>query len=207
MLKYSPRPGLPLTIFYAGIYCMTRNDEENVLLAILQYRDRVRRIALEILTAKSERLIGAMTKKFPALERLYLEILSKQDVDLRLPPGQTFQAPNIRQIDLSGVAPPMQSPLLTTTRGLVLLWLCGLNGSEYYSEPKHILAQLSLIPQLEKLGIDLGSLLSRCQHLPRGHPCSDHRPCPQHFPCPLHRSAHIHHSAIFSVTSNPVPPV
>jgi hypothetical protein len=152
MLKHSPRPGLPLTIFYDA-YRMTTKGEEDVLLAILQYHDCVRRIALRIPTANLERLIGAMTKEFPALERLYLKTSDQRSPSLILP--QTFHAPNLRYIDLSGVVPPIQPPFLTNTRGLVSLWLCGVPGSDFYFIPKHILPQLSLIPQLEKLGIDI----------------------------------------------------
>jgi hypothetical protein len=159
MLKHPPRPGLPLTIFYDA-YKMAIRDEEDVLLAILQYRDCVRRIALRMPTTQMGRFIEAMTKEFPVLERLYLNTSVIQYPTLRLP--QTFQAPNLRHIDLLGITPPIQSPLLTTTRGLVFLWLCGVPGpgSVFGFLPGHFLAQLSLIPQLEKLGIDLDPLHS-----------------------------------------------
>jgi hypothetical protein len=169
MLKHSPCPGLPLTIFYDGnsnspiyemnsyrYYEMTRKDEEGVLLAISHSRDCVRRIALRVSTPTSERLIAAMKEGFPILEHLYLETPIK-DPGLKLP--QTFQAPNLRHIHLSGVPLPMQAPLLMTTRGLVFLWLEDVPGSAYFS-PNHMLTQLSLIPQLEMFGIDLVSTFS-----------------------------------------------
>jgi hypothetical protein len=46
-----------------------------------------------------------------------------------------------------------------TTRGLVFLWLEDVPGSAYFA-PNHMLTQLSMIPQLEKLRIDLVSLFS-----------------------------------------------
>jgi hypothetical protein len=97
-----------------------------------------------------------MKEGFPILEHLYLETPIK-DPGLKLP--QTFQAPNLRHIHLSGVPLPMQAPLLMTTRGLVFLWLEDVPGSAYFS-PNHMLTQLSLIPQLEMFGIDLVSTFS-----------------------------------------------
>jgi hypothetical protein len=157
MLKHSPCPGLPLTIFYDDDTCeMKRKDEEGALLAISQHRNRVRRITLRIPPPKLQRLISAMNEEFPILDRLNLETSTQSFHNGAILP-QTFLAPNLRHIYLWGVALPTQSPLralLTTTRSLVFLWLGGVPRSAYFP-PNHMVTWLSLIPLLETLGIDL----------------------------------------------------
>jgi hypothetical protein len=66
---------------------------------------------------------------------------------------QTFQAPSLRHIYLERVALPIRSPILTSNGGLVSLWLFDIPASAYFP-PNYMLTQLSLMPQLEKLGIE-----------------------------------------------------
>jgi hypothetical protein len=156
MLAHSPP--LPLAIFYYdGVRDMTPEDEEGALLALL-HRDRVRRIALRMLAPKLEGFITAMDRRFPILERLYIHSLTKEEIELELP--KTFQTPNLHYFDLQYTALPTKSLLLTSTGGLVHLWLGGIPRSAYFS-PNYIVTRLLLMPQLETLGIEFNWSLNR----------------------------------------------
>jgi hypothetical protein len=154
MLAHSPPFKLPLTIFYnEGYLSMTTKDQRGVLLAISQH-DRVRRIALRMPVAKLKELVTSMGEEFPILERLSIKSRTKEETTLILP--QTFQAPNLRHIDLWNVALPMRSPILTSSRSLVYLWLGGISRSAYIL-PNYLCTQLSSMSQLETLGIGFHS--------------------------------------------------
>ena len=154
MLVHSPP--LPITIFYNDRFReMTTEDEDGILLAILQ-RDRVRRMALKMPASNVQKLIPAMGGQFPILGRLSFKSQTNEDISLILP--KEFQAPNLRHIDFWRVALPMRSPILSNTVGLVHLWLGRTPGSAYFT-PNYILTRLSLMPQLETLGIGFYSPL------------------------------------------------
>jgi hypothetical protein len=154
MLAHSPP--LPLTIFYNDGYReLSAEDEEGALLA-LKRRDCVRRIALKMPAQKLPKFITAMDGQFPILERLYITSRTEGDTNLILP--GTFQAHRLRHIDLWYAALPIGSPLLTTTMGLVDLCLGGISRSAYFP-PSYILLRLSLMPQIETLGIEFHSPL------------------------------------------------
>jgi hypothetical protein len=159
MLVHSPL--LPLTIFYnEGYLSMTTKDERGVLLAISQH-DRVHRLALRMPTPKLKELVTSMGEEFPILERLSIKSRTKEESTLKLP--QTFQAPNLRHIDLWNVALPMRSPILTSSRSLVYLWLGGISRSTYLP-PNYVCTQLSFMSQLETLGIGFHSPLQVPNH-------------------------------------------
>jgi hypothetical protein len=143
MLAHSPP--LPLIIFYrVGDDPMTTEDEKGVLLALSHaHRYRVRRIALWMLSWELKKFVIAMDGQFPVLERLNIDSSYGPNWELILP--RTFEAPNLRHIELWRVALPTQSPLLTTARGLVFLRLGGILESAYFP-PTFILARLSLMP-------------------------------------------------------------
>jgi hypothetical protein len=147
MLAHSPP--LPLTVFYADpVREMTAEDEEGALLA-LSHRDRVHRVALQMLAPELGKFITALDDQFPTLERLH--VYSRiGDTSLILP--QSLQAPNLHHLSLWSIALPVRSPLLTTTGGLVSLHLIVIPRSAYFP-PGYILTRLSLLPQLEILGI------------------------------------------------------
>jgi hypothetical protein len=154
MLSHSPP--LPLTLYYFSDNCeMTAEDEQGALLA-LSHRDRVRRIALQMPATDLKKIIPAMDRPFPILERLHIRTLTEEDTSLILP--TTFQAPNLRRLNLRYTALPIGSPLLTTTGGLAHLWLADISQSTYFP-PSYILARLPLMPQLEWLGIGFHSPL------------------------------------------------
>jgi hypothetical protein len=148
MLAHSPP--LPLTIFYNdGDREMTAEDEVGALLA-LSHRNRVGRIILEMPAPKFGKFIMAMDEPFPILERMYIVSWTAEETSLILP--TTFQASNLRHIDLFRAALPIGSPLLTTTGGLIRLRLDGIPRSAYFP-PGYILTRLSFMPQLEELVI------------------------------------------------------
>jgi hypothetical protein len=146
---------LPLSIFYDGKHIMTAEDEQGLLLA-LSHRDRVRRILLQLQTPDSEKFMPAMDGQFPILERLHIYSLTEEGTDLTLP--VTFQAPNLRRLNLWYTALPTTSPLLTSNGGLVHLSLADIPRSAYFP-PNYIHSRLSLMPQLERLTITFQSPL------------------------------------------------
>jgi len=159
MLSHSPP--FPLIIDYDGRQPLSAKDEEGALLA-LQKHDRVRYIHLYASTTVLDKLFAAMNGPFLLLEDLELFIEhSNADEDEsegdkpgrpRLP--QSFQAPHLRQLDLSrvGDVTEVRLPLLTSLISLVHLALVGIPTSSYL--PLDYLAScLSLMPQLEYIGL------------------------------------------------------
>ncbi|KAH9981810.1 hypothetical protein BJV74DRAFT_887316 [Russula compacta] len=149
MLGHSPP--LPLIIDYIDKNRdITAEDEEGIMVA-LQHRDRVRRIRLWMPIPDLRKLIVAIDEEFPVLEYLYIDPQTRDDTGLMLP--KTFQAPHLRHLILENFAFLIGSPLLATTLGLVTLSLERIPRSAYF-HPNDLLQQLSLIPQLEVVGID-----------------------------------------------------
>jgi hypothetical protein len=144
MLAHSPP--LPLTICYDGDRVITAEDESGIFLA-LSHRDRVRHIDFWDLQ-NAGTLVKAMGDQFPSLERMYIHSPADEVV---LP--VTFQAPNLRHFRMMTASLSIQSPLLTTTAGLVTLMLRDIPSSSYFP-PSHLLSQISLMLQLEILAID-----------------------------------------------------
>ena len=149
MLAHSPP--LPLIIDYIDENRdITAEDEEGIMVA-LQHRDRVRRIRLWMPIPNLQKPIMAIDKEFPVLEYLYIDPQTRDDTGLRLP--KTFKAPHLRHLILENFAFLIGSPLLTTTLGLVTLSLERIPRSAHF-HPNDLLQRLSLMPQLEVVGID-----------------------------------------------------
>ena len=72
------------------------------------------------------------------------------DTSLNLP--ETFRAPHLRHLFLMGFVIPIESSLLTTIANLVTLDLDCIPPSAYF-HPNALLQRISLMPQLETLGI------------------------------------------------------
>jgi len=154
-------PPFLLIIDYHGRQPLSEKDEEGALLA-LQKHDRVRHIHLCASTTALDKLLAAMNGPFLLLDHLGLFTQhSNADKDEsegdkpdspRLP--QSFQAPHLRQLDLSRVGDVTEVglPLLTSLTSLVHLALVGIPASSYL--PLDYLAScLSLMPQLEYIGL------------------------------------------------------
>ncbi|KAF8468671.1 hypothetical protein DFH94DRAFT_856853 [Russula ochroleuca] len=158
MLAHSPP--LPLIIDHLDLnYDITTEEEEGILLA-LQCRDRVRRIRLRKSVPILQKLVNALDGEFPILEYLYAmpqqyqRPLLDQNMSLNLP--ETFRAPHLRHLLLMRFAIPIGSPLLTTMGNLVTLSHNLIPHSAYF-HPYALLQRLSLMPQLETLGIFFNS--------------------------------------------------
>ena len=148
MLAHSPP--LPLVIDYIGeARDITAEEEEKIILALRQC-DRVRRIRLLMPVPILQKLITAVDGEFPMLEYLYIAPPTKHDLGFILP--KTFRAPHLRHLVLKNFAFPIRSSLLTAGVGLTTLSLMNIHPSAY-THPNELLRQLSLMPQLETLGI------------------------------------------------------
>jgi hypothetical protein len=156
MLAHSPP--LPLIIDHLDQHNhngITATDEQGITLA-LQHRDRVRRIRLMKSVPILQKLVMALDGEFPILE--YLSIIHQRyrrpsiEHNMRLNLPETFRAPHLRHLVLMSFAIPIGSPLLTTMGNVVTLSLNSIPPSAYF-HPNALLQRLSLMPQLEILGI------------------------------------------------------
>lgn len=151
MLAHSPP--FPLIIDFIHKHHdrdIAAEDEEGMIFA-LQQRNRVRSIHLRMPVRSLQRFIIAIDEEYPMLESLVtLHPTGDNGPNLILP--QTFQAPHLRRLALSGFAFPIGSPFLTTAVGLVTLRLYLAHPSAYL-QPRALLQYLSTIPQLETLVI------------------------------------------------------
>jgi len=152
-------PPLPLIIDHIhehGTFGITAEDEAGIMLA-LQHRDRVRRIRLQMPFLYLQKFIPAIDEEFLMLEYLYIAPPTKHDSWLILP--NTIQAPHLRHLILINFAFSIRSPLITTSTGLVTLSLEHIPQSAF-SHPNDLLQQISLMTQLETLGITFHSPVS-----------------------------------------------
>jgi hypothetical protein len=152
MLAHSPP--FPLIINFIHTHHdrdITAEDEEGIVFA-LQQRNRVRHIHFRIPIRNLQRFVMAIDEEYPMLESLVmLHPTRDNSTNLILP--QSFRAPHLQRLVLSGVAFPTKSPLLTTAISrLVTLRLYLVHQSAYFP-PNVLLQSLSTMPQLETLVI------------------------------------------------------
>jgi hypothetical protein len=163
MLAHSPP--LPLIIDHFDENNGINAKDEEGLIHALQQRGRVRRIRLVKPVPILERLIINLDGEFPILEYLiiehqqYLGHVTRRNRNLKLP--ETFRAPHLRHLLLQNFTNLIGSPLFTTMRNLVNLFLNIIPPSAYF-HPNALLQRLSLIPRLEIFVITLNS------HFPSG---------------------------------------
>src|SRR5258708_19979969 len=160
MLAHWRSPPLPLIEYLKGNDDGTAKDEEGLIYALRQ-RDRVRRIRLLKPVPILEKLIINLDGEFPILEYLYIQHqryvrpMYGHNRNSNLP--KIFRVPNLRHLILINSAIPTGSPLLATMENLVTLTL-DITPSSPYFHPHPLLQRLSLMPQLETLGIHFNSL-------------------------------------------------
>ena len=147
MLVHSP--SLPLTIDYHSKDGITAEDEKGILIA-LEQRHRVRHLRLSFPVQILQKLVMAIDEGFPILEYLIVWPCAKDSSDLILP--ETFQAPHLRHLVLSGFTCPIRSHLHPTAPGLVTLCLITQHPSAYI-QPNILLQWISFMPRLEYLNI------------------------------------------------------
>jgi hypothetical protein len=145
-------PPFPLIINFIHIHHdldITAKDEEGIVFA-LQQRNRVRHIHFRMPIRNLQRFIMAIDEDYPMLESLVmLHPTRDNSANLILP--QSFRAPQLQRLVLSGVAFPTKSLLLTIAiSGLVTLRLYLIHQSAYFP-PNILLQSLSIMPQLETL--------------------------------------------------------
>ena len=124
-------------------------DEQGIILA-LQQRSRVRHIHLRVPIRNLQRLIMAVDEEYSILESLVmLPPTGNSNMTVTLP--QTFRAPHLQCLVLSGFTFPTGSPLRTTVIGRLVTLRLYLTHPSAYFRPNMLLRYLSAMPQLEKL--------------------------------------------------------
>ena len=156
MLAHSPP--LPLVIDYVDEDRDTTTEDRDAVLFALQHRDRVRRIRVLMSVSQLQILMTAFDNEFPILEYVYIEPPAKHKSGLILPNG--FQAPQLRHLILLTFAFPIRSPLLMTVVGLVTLSIQYIHPSTNCC-PEDFFQQLTLLPQLETLGISFSAVFTQ----------------------------------------------
>jgi hypothetical protein len=91
-----------------------------------------------------------MNKPFPRLGDLSLSSQTTEEMDLMLP--ETFQAQDLRRLELHGIGLPKGLSLLSSTISLSTLSLTHI-GASWYFPPGHLVTQLQGLPHLEELSI------------------------------------------------------
>ncbi|KAN0133623.1 hypothetical protein V8E53_008570 [Lactarius tabidus] len=138
---------LPLVIDYQ--YATTTIDKRDALgiSQALQLRDRVRHVVLHIPSSSLDELLVFMGELFPILEQLSISATTEGTSPM-LP--ETFLAPNLRHLTLSGIRLPRE--LLLSAVSLVTLTLTGIKATGYFL-PKHLVTHLQSSPNLEVLSV------------------------------------------------------
>jgi hypothetical protein len=156
MLVHSPP--LPLVIDYVDEDRDSTAEDRDAVSFALQHRDRVRRIRVLMTVSQLESLMTALDNEFPMLEYVYIEPPTKHKSGLILP--NSFQAPRLRHLILLTFAFPIRCPLLMTVVGLVTLSIQYIHPSTNCC-PEDFFQQLTLLPQLETLGISFSAVFTQ----------------------------------------------
>ena len=143
-------PPLPLIIDYDHTDWDISAEEEKIILALKQ-RDRVSRVRIWFPVPNLQKVIMAMEEEYPILGYLILGP-STDDNSTALMLPETFQAPRLYHLLLTGFALPIGSQLLTTAVALIRLILIAPHPSAFFP-PNNLLRWLSFMPQLEVLEI------------------------------------------------------
>ena len=149
-------PPLPLVIDYQNATTAIGALDCPGIFHALQLFDRVRRVALRIPSSSLNDLLALMGDPFPILEQLSLSSTT-EDMGPRLP--ETFLAPNLRHLTLSGIRLPGELTLLSTI-SLVTLILADIRATTYFL-PKDLVRYLQSFSQLEELSISFSVPLPR----------------------------------------------
>ncbi|KAH9002441.1 hypothetical protein EDB86DRAFT_309287 [Lactarius hatsudake] len=121
MLKLLPL--FPILIDHRASSESWRVKTDNLALAAIKYRSRVRGITLRRPYTDIEKFLTALSYPFPELESLEICTPNDRDRALELPATFLCSAPCLRRLTLREVAPRCLSPLLSSAKGLVELAL------------------------------------------------------------------------------------
>jgi hypothetical protein len=116
-------------------------------------RSSVHRVVLHIPSSILDKLLGFMDEPFPILEHLSISSTA-ETTSLILP--ETFLAPNLRHLTLSGISLPVE----LTLPSLVTLALTDIQTSSYFLA-EQLVAHLQSFSQLEELSIGFSIPLPR----------------------------------------------
>ena len=160
MLAHSPPVPLIIDHIDEEYDVLTPEDEEGIILA-LQHRDRVRRIRIMKSISILQKIVIALDGEFPILEYLLIKqqhhqlLWMEPDTHLKFP--ETLRAPHLCQLVIMNFSLPIESPMLTSTMGnLVVLSLNSIPSSGHFLPPA-LLQRLSLMTRLETFGIFFNS--------------------------------------------------
>ena len=148
---------LPLAIDYQYTTATIDALEEWRISQALKLRDRVRRAAIHIPSSSLHELLVLMDEPYPSLDHLSLLSTTDEDTSLILP--ETFVAPNLRYLTLSGISLPGDLTSLSSA-SLVTLTLANIRASSYFV-PTYLVTLLQSSPQLEELSISFSDSLPR----------------------------------------------
>ena len=148
-------PPIPLIIDYQYANTTVSTSESWGIFQALQMRDRVRRVILHMPTSNLEDLLVIMDEPFPILEQLTISSTT-EGMSPKLP--ETFLAPNLRHLTLSGITLPGELTLLSTS--VVTLTLTNIQATSYFL-PRHLVTHLRSFSRLEGLTIGFSIPLPR----------------------------------------------
>ena len=136
--------------------------EDNVV-AALEHNDRICKFELwRVPSSQWEKILAAMQQPFPALTLIQLSL--NDDTTPVIPASFLGgSAPSLQDVYICGLPFPGLPKLLLSATHLVTLELWRVPHSGYFS-PETIVACLSLLTRLEKLGIRFRSPRSRPDH-------------------------------------------
>jgi hypothetical protein len=149
-------PPMPLAIDYQYATRIAGAPDCTGISRALQLRDRVRRVVLDMPSSSLDNLLVLMDEPFPILEQL---TISSTTVGMSLILPETFLAPNLRQLTLSGITLPGELTLLSTI-SFVTLTLTNIQATSYFL-PKHLASRLRSFSQLEELTVSFSIPLPR----------------------------------------------
>ena len=121
----------------------------------LEHRDRIHHITLQASPQRWRQLFVPMNEPFQRVEHLSLASTAKVDT-VKLTVPESFMAPNLRHLILTGIGLPKGLPLLASTVALVTLKLCRIQHSSYFS-PEDLVTCLQRMPHLKELSIDFST--------------------------------------------------
>ena len=149
-------PPLPLVIDYQNATTPIDALDCPGIFHALQLHDRVRSVDLRIPSSSLDDLLVLMGGPFPILEELSLSSTT-EDTGPRLP--ETFLAPNLRHLTLSGISLPGELTLLSSI-SLITLTLTDIRATTYFL-PKDLVRHLQPFSQLEELSLSFSVPLPR----------------------------------------------
>ena len=149
-------PPMPLVIDYQYVTTTVGAPETWGIIHALQMRDRVRRVVLHMPTSSLEDLLVLMDEPFPILEQLTISSTT-EGMSPILP--ETFLAPNLRHLTLSGIPLPRELTLLSIV-SVVTLTLTNIQATSYFL-PKDLVTHLRYFSRLEGLTIGFSVPLPR----------------------------------------------